>query len=469
MSATLSYPTPDASITPRLYFVHIPKTAGVTLKTYLENNYAYGESLVIDEQDARALPPDELRRYRLLSGHYSSEVLHALGERPDVTIMLVREPVARFRSWAAHGRRVSDRRYRDLFEGRSDLDALRGAGAYTCLQAHWVARALREGAGYEGAPTADQLPGLLAEVDLVGVTEHLDRFLQLLAFRMGWTPPQPGWYINRRPDAPAVVRDQASEDEDLEIERRLAVDTALYRLVEARFWEQYAAMLTEIDPVGQVWSAEQGHTVGLDTVQGWLRQHHGTRFVAAPSCGVATADYRSDEPIAGEGWWWRERPKGLAYRWTGPDTRATLVLPPLVPDRSYDLTIDLMGAASWETWDRATLEINGAPVATVRERFGPHARGDVALRMHARLDPGGLGDPATPTELALCVPETLQCLKHVMVLESFDTTNRDLRAVGLAVHRVRVREAMPIGRTRWWPKPTLVPEQHARPAAAPPA
>ena len=41
-----------APVSPRLYFVHIPKTAGITLKAFLENNYAHGESLVIHEWDA---------------------------------------------------------------------------------------------------------------------------------------------------------------------------------------------------------------------------------------------------------------------------------------------------------------------------------------------------------------------------------------------------------------------------------
>ena len=71
----------DDQPSPRMYFVHIPKTAGITLKAFLENNYPDGESLVIDEWRARALPPEALRRYRLFSGHYSSEVLDGLGER----------------------------------------------------------------------------------------------------------------------------------------------------------------------------------------------------------------------------------------------------------------------------------------------------------------------------------------------------------------------------------------------------
>ena len=173
----------EAPVGPRLYFVHIPKTAGITLKAFLENNYAYGESLVIHEWEARKMAPEALRQYRLLSGHYSSEVLTALGERPDVTLMLVREPVSRFRSWIAHCRRVSDARYRDMCEGHADLEVLTGPDGHTCHQAHWLARAVRDGSSYTGVPSADELDALLQHVDIVGVTDEIERFMQLVSFR----------------------------------------------------------------------------------------------------------------------------------------------------------------------------------------------------------------------------------------------------------------------------------------------
>lgn len=415
-----------------IYFVHIPKTAGITLKTYLENQLPRGSSLVIDEQDARALPAERLRGYDLLSGHYSSEVLDAVGRRPDVTLMLVREPLARMQSWAAHCRRVSDRRYRTIFEGRTDLEAMRSSGGYTCHQAYWMARALRDGADSTHVPTAAELPALLARVDIVGVTEEIDRFMQLLAFRMGWPPPPLGWHINRRPDRPV----RPKTDEEREMSRLLAVDTDLYAQVEERFWAEYASMLRALDPSGRRFAGAAPRQTDIAAVQEALRTHHQAHTPLVPA--AAAVDVSGDLPLEGEGWWWRECPKAHAYRWTGPEPNATLRLPVLEEGRDYDLTVELMGAADWDAWDGATMTVNGASAHAIREWSGPSTPGNVTLRWHARVPADVVRRQQGATEVAFSVPGTRQALTHVTVRESYDTYNKDMRAVGLAVHRVRI-------------------------------
>ncbi len=116
---------------PSLYFVHIPKTAGVTVKAFLENHYAADEAFIMDEWKARSSSPDLLAHYRLFSGHYSSEVLKALPARPDVIITLLREPVARFRSWVAHGRRSTYLKYKNTCTQGTDLDVALAWGYIT--------------------------------------------------------------------------------------------------------------------------------------------------------------------------------------------------------------------------------------------------------------------------------------------------------------------------------------------------
>ena len=426
---------------PRMYFVHIPKTAGITLKAFLENNYAGGESLVIDEWKARELPPEELRRYRLLSGHYSSEVLAALGERPDATLMLVREPVSRFRSWMAHCRRLSGTKYRDMCEGRSDLEVLTGPNAYTCHQAHWLARALEGGAAYATVPAAEELASLIDRVDVAGLTEEIERFMQLVAFRMGWPPPQLGWHINRRPDttAPALqlVHGQLSDDE---LRKHLAVDEALYAQTRSRFWQAYANMLTAISPGADAFTADAAQHVAVETVQGWLRDAYVARTAERLCTATESMDIDGVRAVSGEGWWWRESPKGVAYRWTGPSTRATILAAPLVEAHDYALTIEAMGAADWQTWEAVGLEVNGKPVRAVHERFTTPEPGMVSIRLQARLTPDIVSAQDGLTSIAISVPETKRALSHVRVLESVDTYNQDMRQVGLAVHRVQIAQ-----------------------------
>ncbi len=431
----------DVTPSPRMYFVHIPKTAGITLKTFLENNYPNGESLVIDEWKARALPPEELRHYRLFSGHYSSEVLDGLGERPDATLLLVREPVSRFRSWMAHCRRVGESKYRDMCEGRSDVEVLTGPNGYTCHQAHWLTRALEGGAAYAAVPAAEDLASVLDRVDVAGITEEIERFMQLVAFRMGWPPPQLGWHINRCSEttAPALqlVHGQLSDDE---VRAHLAVDEALYAQTRSRFWEAYSNMLIAIRPDETAFSADTAHNVAVETVQGWLRDAYVARTAQRLCTATESIDIDGARPVAGEGWWWRECPKGVSYRWTGPSTRATVLAAPLIEAHDYALTVDAMGAADWQTWEAVGLEVNGKPVHSVHERFTPSEPGMVSIRLHARLAPDIVSAQNGLTSITISVPETKRALRHVRVLESFDTYNQDMRQVGLAVCRIQIAQ-----------------------------
>lgn len=424
---------------PRTYFVHIPKTAGITLKTYLENNYLASE-IATHHGDARALPASDLNDYALWTGHFASEALQMLTPRPEAVLLLVREPMSRLRSWAAHGRRSQYAEYRAYLEGRTDAEAVVGEAGYDAFQAHWLARALRDGAESKRIPEAHELPGLLKEIDLVGVTEHLDRFIQLVAYRMSWAPPPNGWHINQRPDG--IQTSGAVETaEDQELRQLLAVDFELYERAERRFWTEYAEMLNAISG-GPRFTADSARDVSFDTVQQWLRSLTVARQMAKVSAPVSRVDSSADEPFMGEGWWWRECPKDVAYRWTGPGSRTTLWLAPLETDRDYAVTIDAMGAADWTTWEHFGLEVNGCRITAVHEHFRPAGSAGTRLRFHATVPAAVVASQHGHTEIAFTVPESRSIPGRSLVVESQDTVRHDERRVGIAVHRVRIEPAV---------------------------
>ena len=267
-------PEPAVVRSGRLYFLHIPKTAGITFGRFVQNHYRFADTLLIDEWKARELPPDEVSRHALFSGHYSSEVLRAMGDRPFI-VTLVRDPLTRFDSWSAHCRRVSHRKYRDMFEGATDLEVLTGPNGYTCRQAHWLARGLRTGAADTSVPTAADLPGLLDEVDLVGITGEVERLMQLVSHHMGWPPPPRGWHVNQRPaQQERTATNPRADAEEQEIRQQLSVDTRLYELARQRFWTSYARMLDTLSPDGTTFTASTAEAVPLETVQGWLRARY---------------------------------------------------------------------------------------------------------------------------------------------------------------------------------------------------
>jgi len=96
---------------PLWYFVHIPKTAGTTVRHYLHTSFAPDEVLfvypgAIAPADAHrlpieqvlAMPPAAIARYRVLYGHFLFKPDWLIHERVR-GLAFVRDPAARVVSW----------------------------------------------------------------------------------------------------------------------------------------------------------------------------------------------------------------------------------------------------------------------------------------------------------------------------------------------------------------------------------
>ena len=107
-----------ASVTPpRILFVHVPKTAGMSL--YFALARAVGEDAALRFPEATkalreqylAMPDEEVRRFRLISGHFSLNVYQQKPLDDYKAITLVRDPVDRelsayfyIKGWEKHPR-----------------------------------------------------------------------------------------------------------------------------------------------------------------------------------------------------------------------------------------------------------------------------------------------------------------------------------------------------------------------------
>jgi hypothetical protein len=96
---------------PLWYFVHIPKTAGTTVRHYLHTSFAPHEVLFVypapiaqpdahraSFEEVMAMPPAEIARYRVLYGHYLFRPEWLIHERVRA-LAFVRDPAARVVSW----------------------------------------------------------------------------------------------------------------------------------------------------------------------------------------------------------------------------------------------------------------------------------------------------------------------------------------------------------------------------------
>ena len=104
-----------AFTTPRdsLYFLHIPKTAGTSLRQWLSDLFSAEHFLPCDHlDDLKAMAPEDIRQHRFFSGHFSTHLTDFVAP-PPATITWLREPVAR---------QISDYHFtRDQFEHLSQI------------------------------------------------------------------------------------------------------------------------------------------------------------------------------------------------------------------------------------------------------------------------------------------------------------------------------------------------------------
>lgn len=222
------------------FFVHIPKTAGLTMLGILRDAYSPDSILSlrgVEEAKRPAILAGASPRIRVVAGHVHSNYSRHL-PRPCRTFTILREPidrvlslyyfVAREKGMGNHGAVV-----------RGELTIGEMARRHGSMQARYVA-------GYE--PTAvvsdDQLlheaRTILAEkMATFGLTERFDESLLLLNSALGWNVR--GYHrenVTRKRPQPAEI-----DPADLEIIRQhCAVDREFYEfarvLFEGRIAEQ---------------------------------------------------------------------------------------------------------------------------------------------------------------------------------------------------------------------------------------
>lgn len=305
----------------RLHFLHIPKTAGRSVRAVLENHFSWSElcpGTVLP--DIFACAPSELSRWRLFCGHYG-RYIHGLLDRAPVEMTFLRDPIARS---VSHYRDLQTREGTWLYEYVNThtfdefvLDPVVSTELMN-LQTRFLALGDidKDFFGYSRRRDGD-LPGLIADflspalldkalesldaMAFVGLQERFDESLVLLAATFGWAPPREA---PRRNTAKAGFDLSTVSARAMDRLREItALDQELYDHAAARF----DATMQEVTPAR-------------------VEAAYAASMAARPRLAGVRLDFAC--PFEGKGWYDRERgADGVVRRWTGPEPTAWMDLP----------------------------------------------------------------------------------------------------------------------------------------------
>ena len=313
----------------RLYFLHIPKTAGTSLRTFLESRFAVGE--VCPHLTLPALlpvAPSELERYRLFCGHHGLYIRHLLREEP-VTVTVLRDPLERTVSHYRHlvgtpsdwlHERVKGMSFEEFVTSDLGVSELLNFQcrylAFEDIQADYFEHSkLREKrldvleTKYADPTLLDRALATLDRIACVGIQERFEETLRLISYTLGWPPVTafPKYNVSEAKFGAGDLTPRALE----RVRELTRLDQALYKHA-ARVFERALASITPE-------AAERAYERAM-----------------AERTRVRTLSMGFDKPIFGDNWLERQSPNGQWARWTGPGRVSTMDLP-LANDESLVL------------------------------------------------------------------------------------------------------------------------------------
>ena len=225
-----------------LIHLHLPKTAGTTLRTIADRNYTGGEIYTVSRpyaeqgEELRGLPEQRRREIKLLRGHMVFG-LHEHFDKPADYFTILRDPVERVISAYYYVRRTPTLPYYGEVVGKNM--SLEDFAASGLPQAYNQQARLISGR-FDDFTNALEIAkhNLNTHFIVVGISERFDETLLLLKKQLGWTRV---FYHRQNVTKNRPTRSEVSKSAIKLIERQNALDMELYEIALRQFDETLRA------------------------------------------------------------------------------------------------------------------------------------------------------------------------------------------------------------------------------------
>ena len=390
-----------------LFFSHIPKTAGMSMRLYLSEQYQAQDICPVTRWQGLLGREQDVKSFRLVQGHFRYNLRHLLAENTRVLVLL-REPLRRTVSALRHLQRdPTFHEDHDLTKGLTLGEVIRHPvimennrnvqARYLCasmaaadvrgyLMQESQQNPAADAGDLEDPPELQLAMDRLESIDFVGLTEDIGAVVSKMALEMNYHPPLYFPVINDDP-ARRDPLDGLSED-DIEILCEYNdIDLPLYdlarRLIDRRTFERSMQRLV----------------------------HSGIYKVPAGSFEIPISGI-----MPGSGWYEPEQEDGVSWRWTGPGRYFTIEVP-LRGDQSYRL-IMTFGGSSPPGPDDLSVEVNDMPVELEPPQEGRRYRRELVIPMSLLAHSAGF------------------CLIRFRTQETTLAAPPDIRALGVSIRRI---------------------------------